>query len=83
MSVGTEQEKKETEKSDPEEGQDMLSHIHPGSEQTMRETLLPVIQTTCTVLNTGGLSCTVDDGLFNIPESTKPPALIHGHSEVY
>lgn len=83
VSVSTEQEKKGTEKNDPEEGQDKLSHIHPDSEQTMRESLLPVIQTTCTVLNAGGLSCTVDDGLFNIPESNKPPALIHGHSEVY
>lgn len=80
VSGGTEQEKKELEKSDPEEGQDMLSHIHPDSEQTMRDTLLPVIQTT---LNAGGLSCTVDDGLFTIPESNEPPALIHRHSEVY
>lgn len=83
VSGSTEQEEKGLETSALEEGQDMLSHIHPDSEQTMRDTLLPVIQTTCTVFNAGDLSCTVDDGLFNIPESSEAPALMHGHSEVY
>lgn len=60
-----------------EEGQDMLSHVHPNSEETMRNNLFPLIKTTV-------LSCedTVEDGLFNIPDSKEvisTPAPSHNH----